>query len=215
MNKRISICKKAFGKGRLTPVECYFIDKDVYDNFKTELEVSECTLEVKYNKNNENGKNYLYFDWDLKIENPSSIPIGVARFIFSGKKGENLEITVMEDDKINDDFTIKQEIEVIDDDCLIEINLKKELRGGDKVKLSISYAAEHNFNRKCERIWLVPDALGFANMKKFCIRFYGDEDYVHKRTNAKLKYYDLDKEYKEKTDYKVLKYKSFEEGKKG
>lgn len=192
LNKRISVCKNVIkrllevieeydkkittlddenkkkmsvddeNKKKLTPVQRYLIDKDLYDDFKTELKILECFLEVelvKFRKMND--KHGLLFKWNLKVENPTSKPIRMARFIYSGIKGQDLQLKVTVKESGFDKATHRKK-EVIGDDCFVEIRFKNELMEGGQDEIEIAYTTEYAFKRKRDCIWLVPDELGFG-----------------------------------------------------
>lgn len=206
MNKRISAGKKAIrtiDKSKLegfTPVDYYLIDKDAYDEFKTKLKISKCLLEVIFVKNEEDSKEYDFkFRWSLKIKNPSFKPQNMARFIYSGARPGEEEPRLMID---SEDITISNHGELEDkrglgDDRFEEIEFSDSLKRGKEVNLTITYVfRKYKFNRNRISIWLVPDALGFADLDNFCIRFYSDGEIVHSGTEVTLQSYRLDAEYK-------------------
>lgn len=219
LNKRISACKKALktiDKSKLTevtPVDYYLIDKDTYDEFKTGLKISKCLLEVIFIKNDKNPDEYDFkFRWSLNIKNSSFKTQNMAKFIYSGArdgeeephlriKGEGL--TIKSHGERND-------IKVLGVDRFVEIEFSDGLKNGEETTLYITYVfKEYKFDRKHISIWLVPDALGFADMDKFFIYFYGDGGIVNNKTEVKLQSYRLDTEYEPKLK-KTLDYKEFE-----
>lgn len=229
MNKRISAGKKAIktiDKSKLTgftPVDYYLIDKDAYDEFKTKLKISECLLEVIFVKNVEDPKEYDFkFRWSLKIKNPSAKPQNMARFIYSGAGTDEEEPHLMID---GEGVTISGCVEQEDkrglgDDRFEEIEFGDSLKKGKEAKLYITYVfKKYKFDRNCISIWLVPDALGFADLDNFCIRFYGDGEIVHSGTEVTLQSYRLDAEYtperKRTPVYEEFKNHVFEEKKAG
>lgn len=217
LNKRISICKNAFKKKGLTevtPVDCYWINKDVYDKFKTKLKIKKCVLEAIFVENTENSKEYDFkFRWNLTITNPTEDTEYIASFIYSGAKEgeENPELEI----KSNDIGTKKcgetLDIEVVNYDCVERFELVGGLEKGRDVKICITYDfKKYAFDSEKIEIWLIPETLGFANMDEFCIRFYGDGKIVNDNITAKLMSYRLDKEYKPEAR-KTFRYEEFKD----
>ena len=218
LNNRISACKKVIAdkdKDKLTPVDYYLIDKDEYDNFKTDLRISECLLEVELNPKNTDleKKDLLKFKWTLKVENDTSEPMDKADFIFSGLKDQDISPTVTTE-KVTYKDTIRKNIKVLGEDCFIVILFTDEIQPGHDAIIHINYDLEYDFNRKNDYVWLVPDALGFACMDKFYIRFYSDGDVIHEGTRAELKSYKLNMEYTPE-NMKWIRFKEFDNGRKG
>lgn len=218
LKNRIVACKKALNdKTKLTSLDYYLIDKDIYDEFKTPLRVLECYLEVELIEGEENPEKHdLSFKWRLKIENPESMPAGMARFIYLGKKDDDSDPTVTSEGVMCEKEPSKREdIKVLSNDRFIEIDFIDELAGGGRAEINIDYVLKaYGFNRECDTICIVPDALGFADMEKFIIRFYCDGEIVHKKTKVKLNSYKLEGEYNLKTE-KTVNSKELSNGKIG
>lgn len=216
LNKRISACKKAImtiNRRKLTeftPVDYYMIDKDVYDGFKTRLKITECILEVRFLENTEDRKEYDYeFKWILTVKNPSAEPQSMAKFIYSGEKeGEEApHLHVESSDIVIEDHKRKGNIKVLrEDDRFEEISFADGLKRGKEVTITIEYVfKKYKFDPKEIPIWLVPDALGFAGMDKYCIRFHSDGKIVHEETDVVLYSYILNEEYnREHSDEKTI-----------
>lgn len=199
LNNRIKACKKALiGKEKLTPLDYYLIDKDVFDEFKTDLTVSKCCLDVALVKMSENSEKYnLQFEWRLNVINNGSKPVCMARFIYSGEENIDSDLIITAEEVTFEKYSSRTDIKVLGDDRFIEIDFADELAVGQSAVIHIKYVFEkYEFNRMHDSIWLVPDALGFADMDKYCIRFYCDGEVVHKNTKVELKSYRLRGEYK-------------------
>lgn len=199
LKNRVIACKKALiGETKLTPLDYYLIDKDIYDEFKTALRVLECHLDVELIEMDKgSGKYNLSFKWRLVIENPESISAGMARFIYSGEEEADSDPTVTSEGVMCEKEPSKcEDVKALSNDRFIEIEFIDELAGGGRAEINIDYVLKtYEFNREYDTIWLVPDALGFADMEKFIIRFYCDGKIVHKKTKVELKSYRLEGEY--------------------
>lgn len=198
LGNRIKACKTAvIDTKNLTPLDYYLIDKDVYDRFKSNLRVLECCLEVELIKLHENSEKYnLQFCWRLVVKNCGSEPADKANFIYSGEKDIDSNLNITTEKVTYDNYETRPDIKVLGDDRFIEINFADEIAVGNSAVIHIDYVFEkYKFNRERDRIWLVPDALGFAGMDEFCIVFYCDGEIVHKETKVELKSYKLKGEY--------------------
>lgn len=215
LNDRISSCKQVIESGntkKRTPVQNYMIYKDVYDDFRTDLIILECVLAVELVKDENDPKKYAHkFSWKLVVKNPYTKPVNKAKFIYSGLKDKNVHTHVdvkKGEVKYYDKHTIRGDIKVIEDDQFMEIDFNKKLTRGKEITIYIDYTLKYDFNRNKDFIWLIPDALGFADMKKFRIIFYGDENIIRNTTKVELKSYKLNAEYdperKGEIEYKEL-----------
>lgn len=217
LNDRITACKKALiDHIKLTPVDHYLIDKDVYDEFRTDLKISDCVLEVELVKTKEHPEKYsLQFQWKLTVINSGSKPVCMARFIYSGEDNIDSNLTISTEGVQFEKNSIRTDIKVLGDDRFIEIDFADELISGDNAVIYINYTFEkYEFQRENDCIWLVPDALGFADMNRFCIRFYCDGEIVHAKTKVELKSYRLKGEYRLERE-RTIKYQKLEHDKCG
>ena len=200
-----------------TPIQAgyYMSNKHVYDSFKTNLEILICNLDVDLMKDSKNESDYhLRFKWTLTVLNPTDKPVEKAKFIYSGDKNDTSHPRVM----FNGEpltVSMKKDINVTGDDRFIEINLPKPMKRNILAEIGIDYTlSEYKFNPNYDYIWLVPDALGFAAMSEFHIRFFSDGIIVKKATYGVLKSYILSGNYNEDADEEV-RFKEFDGGKAG
>lgn len=208
LNNRITVCQKVImniDKSELkdaTPVDKYLICKEEYDEFKTKLKLSECTLKVVFVKNAENPEEYDFvFKWELKIKNPSFKSQNSAKFIYSGaEKREDdphLDMNIREEGFYVESHGQKNKKKVLADDRFMQIVFNKNLKKNEELCLDITYTfKKYKFDRNRISIWIVPDTLGFADLDKFFIYFYIDGEIVREETDVTLQSYRIDAEYK-------------------
>ena len=159
------------------PVEAgyYMVNKPAYDMFKTDLHIRKCILEVRLKEKKGAEKEYnLEFKWKLVIKNNDSEPVRKVHFIYSGERGmyEHPRVTCEElgcrGVTIKDENNEVEGIKTIGDDRFIEISFRNELKAAETENICIEYVLEnYTFNCKRDTIWLVPDALGFAEISEF------------------------------------------------
>lgn len=176
----------------------YIANKSIFDNCKTKLVITECLLDVSLIKDTRSEKErHLHFEWTLKVLNPSET-VEHAIFICSGddKKSLDPEVIVQDEDEHVDehvDVTMIVQKDVIGAYHFMEIPFHKPFEHHDTATIQIKYTLfEYEFNQKFDLIWFVPDALGFANINKFCIRFLHDGDVINNKTRCLLSKYELD-----------------------
>lgn len=200
-----------------TPAQAgyYMSNKKVYDNFKTKLEILDCNLDVRLVQDSKDEKNYhLQFNWTLKVLNSTEKPVEKARFIYSGDKNDTSHPKVTYNGK-RATVTMKMEENVAGDDRFIEIGFPTPLKHNISADICINYTlSKYNFNPNYDFIWLVPDALGFANMSRFRIRFFSDGVIVKHTTVSVLRSYVLSGKYPQEDD-ELVEFKQFDEGKEG
>lgn len=187
------------------PVEAgyYMVNKPAYDMFRTDLHIRKCILEVRLKEKKGAEKEYnLEFKWKLVIKNNDSEPVRKVHFIYSGERGmyEHPRVTCEElgcrGVTIKDENNEVEGIKTIGDDRFIEISFRNELKEAETENICIEYVLEnYTFNCKRDTIWLVPDALGFAEISEFCIRFIWDGVIIKDKTKAKLTKYRLSGRY--------------------
>lgn len=215
--------KEVFEKvlNREIPVEVgyYMVNKPAYDMFRTKLYIRKCILVVRLKQRKGAEREYnLEFQWKLLIKNNNSEPVRKAYFIYSGERG------VYEHPKVTCErlgcrgVTIKDEdneiegIKTIGDDRFIEISFENELKEEETENICIEYILEnYTYNCKRDKIWLVPDALGFAEISEFYIRFIQDGVIVKDETKTKFTKYRLSGRYrKEERSVKLGEYREEE-----
>lgn len=204
LNERMEACKDVFKEQNYTPAGHYLIYKDAYDDFRTNLWIQECVLEVEIlEKNEEIQEDRLQFKWRLEVINPGSEPVCTANFIYSGDKDHKIspEIDIEVGGSSRDADTMIMNMEVPGDDCFAVLNFEHGIPGEKKATINIVYAfTKDEIIEKFDSIWLVPDALGFSGMDSFCIRFYSNEKNNYANTKAVLTSYSLKGEFKWKDE---------------
>lgn len=200
-----------------TPAQAgyYMANKSVYDNFKTDLEILKCNLDVSLVKDSEDGEDYhLRFKWKLMVFNPTNKSAEKAKFIYSGDKDDISSPNVTFKDMAAR-VTVKLAENAVGDDIFIEIDFPGVLKPKSTAEVCIDYTlSKYKFNPDYDFIWLVPDALGFASMSEFCIRFFGDGEVIKNTTSGVLRSYKLSGKYP-KEDDQIIPFKRLGEGKEG
>ena len=196
--------KKVFEKvlnGEI-PIEVgyYMVNKPAYEKFKTKLHIRKCILDVRLEKKEGSEKEYnLKFKWELVIKNNGPEPIEKAHFIYSGDKGvyKLPDVTCKElgckGSEFNDRNNEVGGIKVLGDDRFLEIFFASELKEGQTENICIEYVLKkYTYNCEKDAIWLVPDALGFAEISEFCIRVIWYKNIIQEETEVELMKYWLD-----------------------
>ena len=210
LTERMRACKDVFKEQKYTFAGHYLIYKDAYDEFKTNLRLSECALDVEIlESDDKNPIRRLQFKWRLEAVNSGSEPVRAAKFIFSGDKDNEIDpdINVTSGDI---SFTVEPiivDMHVPGDDRFIRINFPSGflLLGEQKATIEISYVfTKYEVVENFDCIWLVPDALGFSGMDSFHICFYSNDKSTYTNTRAVLESYSLKGEYNRKEEARSL-----------
>lgn len=186
-----------------TPAQAgyYMANQERYNRFKTELVVSRCDVDVDLVRNgDEETERNLHFYWTLNVVNPSAAPVSKIKFIYSGDKDDTTypEVTV-NGSPVRVSFENSEK--TTGDDRFMYIHYPQSLRQNDTAKVCIEYTlAKYIFNPKYDFIWLVPDALGFAEIRKISIRFFADGKVIRESTSALLRSYRLSGNYPPEID---------------
>lgn len=207
--QKANILEEAFLNKIPREIGYYIISKKKYDDFKTELQLQECTLEVRLKKLEESKTGYkMLFRWILVVKNDCPKPTKTVHFIFSGDKDmykdmhedlkkDVLAVTVRSGSaEITADYSVTLD-KSTDDDSFLEITLPAPIEPKTTETITINYAPKHGLPQSNATIWLAPDALGFAKVSKFCIRVFHDGEIVipkgpdHEETKCFLNTYRL------------------------
>lgn len=215
LNEKIGVLKQILVSQAPAQAGYYMLYKDAYDRFGTDLVISTCSLDVMLEADSgKNEKKHLRFEWTLDVLNNTSSPIKQANFIYSGEKNDRSfpKVTI---DGTPVRAKIKRNHSGAEDDRFIGIPFQKPLSKNMSVKIKISYTlSTYEFNRNYDFIWLVPDALGFADTMQFRIRFFADDEVVKDSTIGVLRSYKLSGEYSIEDDEKI-EFRELENGKQG
>lgn len=203
LENKMEVLEKVLNREIPVEVGYYMVNKPAYDMFKTNLHIRKCILEVGLKEKKGAEKEYnLEFKWKLLIKNNDAEPVRKMHFIYSGERGIYEHPRVICGELGCRGVTIKDEnnevegIKTIGDDRFIEIRFKNELKEAETENICIEYVLEnYTFNCKRDTIWLVPDALGFAEVSEFHIRFIWDGVIITDKTKARLTKYRLSGRY--------------------
>lgn len=193
----------------------YMANRQWYEQFKTELVVSQCQVDVELvqNKGDPAARN-LRFHWTLHLSNPSAAPISKIKFIYSGDG----DITYPQSVTVNGDparVSFDHFAEVTGDDCFMNIYYPLGLKKNGTAKVCIDYTLEkYIYNPAFDVIWFVPDALGFADVNQINICFLADGEVIKETTSALLRTYRLSGSYPQESDERI-EYRTFENGRAG
>lgn len=200
-----------------TPAQAgyYMANRQWYEQFKTELVVSRCLVDVELvqNKDDPTVRN-LRFHWTLHLSNPSATPISKIKFIYSGDD----DVIYPQSVTVNGDsarVSFDHFPEVTGDDRFMNIYYPLGLKQNDTAKVCIDYTLKkYIYNPEFDVIWFVPDALGFTDVNEISIRFLADGEVIKETTSALLRAYRLSGSYPQESDEQIV-YQTFNNGRAG
>lgn len=192
----------------------YVINKKNYDDFKTELQLQECILEVRLPKPDPSqSRHNMHFRWTLVVKNNGPKPAKTVHFIYSGEKGLHPTVFIKEGNRETHANVSLKLNEFTGDDCFIEIKLPDPIKCGAVTTIIVDYTPRaYQFRQPLDTIWLAPDALGFAGVSEFCIRVFHDHEIiVPGTTDCILRTYQSSGNYSAKDDQLIIPSKLDEE----
>lgn len=200
LSEKAAVLEKAFRSTIPPQVGFYVINKEEYDKYKTELQLIACTLEVRLTPHND--RHNMKFTWTLDVKNNNDRPATVVHFIFSGEKDLHPKVTIKHKGTETHMYPAVKLNKPTGDDCFIEITLANPIDLGDTATIIVDYTSSvYQFRSSHDTIWLAPDALGFANVSKFCIRIFHDQEIIAPgKTNCILRTYRSSGKYSEEND---------------
>lgn len=214
LHEKSAVLEKVLHSKIPPQVGFYVTNKKNYDDFKTELQLQECTLEVRLPKPDpsQSGHN-MHFRWTLVVKNNRSEPAKTVHFIYSGEKGLHPTVFIKEGTRETHVTASLKLNEFTGDDCFIEIKLPNPIKCGTTATIIVEYTPRaYQFRQPFDTIWLAPDALGFASVSEFCIRVFHDHEIiVPGTTNCILRTYQSSGNYSAEDDQLIIPSKQGEE----
>lgn len=201
--EKATVLEKAFRSEIPPQVGFYVTNKSKYDDFKTDLHLLECTLEVRLPKSETSpGGRNMHFRWILTVQNDCPEPAKIVHFIFSGEKGLHPNVTVIQGTTVTHVPASLKQKDSTGDDCFIGIKLPTPIKCGHTAQIIVDYtSATYQFRKAYDTIWIAPDALGFTAVSEFRICVFHDREIiVPKKTECILRTYQSSGEYSVEDD---------------